>query len=109
MTHTPLSKSEAQEIAEDFEDLIDTDFSVNKALSYFIDNVLICPFDMENKKLFVSNFHYSKDKDAALSFYDGDEYDVIIMAYNVDDETSYIYIDIRTFVSQRGINYNFPG
>jgi hypothetical protein len=109
MMHTPLSKNQASEIAEDFEDLIDTDFTVNKSLSYFIDNVLISPYNMDDKKLFVSNFHFSKDKDAALSFYSGSEYDVILLAYDVDDESSYIYIDIRTFVEQRGINYNFPG
>lgn len=108
MLHKPLSKTQADEIAEDFEDLIDTDFSVNKSLSYFIDNVLVAPFDMENKKLFVSNFHYSKDKNAALDFYNGNDYDVIIIAYNVDDESSYIYIDIRTFATQRGISYSFP-
>ncbi len=109
MMHKPLSKSEASEIAEDFEDLMDTDFTVNKSLSYLIDNVLISPYNMDDKKLFVSNFHYSKDKEAALSFYNGDQYDVIILAYDVDDESSYIYIDIRTFVGQRGINYTFPG
>jgi hypothetical protein len=108
MKNTPFTVDEAIDIAEDFEDLIDTDFSINKALIYLVENVMICPFKEDDKKLFVSNYHYSKDKDGALDFYKGKDYDVIVLAYDVDDESSFTYIDIRTFANQKGIKYDFP-
>lgn len=108
MKNAPFSIEEAIEIAEDFEDLVDTDFSINKALIYLVDTVMICPFREDDKKLFVSNYHYSKDREGALDFYKGKDYDVIVLAYDVDDESSFTYIDIRTFAAQRGIQYQFP-
>ncbi len=109
MAHNPFSLEEAHEIAEDFEDLIDTDFNINKGLIYFVDNVLVCPFGENERNLFVSNYHFSKDKESSLDFYNGEGYDVIVLAYDVDDDKNYTAIDIRTFVQHHGITYNFPG
>src|SRR4051812_10170496 len=108
MKRAPFSIEKAIEVAEDFEDLVDTDFSIDKALVYLVDNVMICPYKEEDKKLFVSNYHYSRDRESALDFYKGKDYDVIILAYDVDNEANYTCIDIRTFVAQKGIAYNFP-
>lgn len=108
MAQTPFSLEDAHEIAEDFEDLIDTDFNIGKGLTYFIDNVLVCPHNPDDQKLFLSNYHYSKNKEGSLDFYKGNEFDVVVLAYDIDDETNYTSIDIRTYVEHRGINYNFP-
>lgn len=108
MELTPFTLEQAEEIAEDFEDLLDTDFTISKAMVYLIDNVLVCPFDEENKKLFAANYHQTKDSKSSLSFYNGNEYDVIVFAYDTDD-TGYTCIDIRTFAEHRGIGtYSFP-
>jgi len=107
MAHTAFKYDEAIEIADDFEDLIDTDFSIN-ALTYFIENVLVSPYTEEDKTLFLSNFRVSRDKEGATGFYKGDKFDVIVLAYDVDDESSFIHIDIQTFVKQMGITYHFP-
>ena len=103
-----MTLEEAIEIADDFEDLIDTDFTVSKALTYYIDGVLVCPYPEADKKLFISNYQFSRDKDGALSFYKGEDYDVILMAYDIDDESSHIQLDIRSFAGQMGITYSFP-
>ena len=109
MNNFPFTLEEATDIAEDFEDLIDTDFAVGNSLVFEVNNVLICPYEDEDKKKFASHYHETKDVQIALKSYVGNEYDVIVFAYNIDDIADYNYTDIRTFVEQRGINYSFPG
>jgi hypothetical protein len=108
MNLTPFTLDEANEIAEDFEDLIDTDFSVSKTLVFMVDNVVVSPFNEADKMAFAENYHRTKDKTESLALYEGDEYDVILIAY-AEDEITFSYIDIRTFTEQRGIQYSFPG
>jgi hypothetical protein len=107
MEHTPFSLEQANDIAEDFEDLIDTDFSISNAVDYLIDNVVVCPFNDADKKLFATNYHHTKEKASSLNFYTGTEFDVIVFAYDMDN-AAYTYIDIRTFVEHKGITYRFP-
>jgi hypothetical protein len=107
MTHKPYTIDEANEIAEDFEDLIDTDFKLEK-ITYIVDNIVAGPFKEEDKELFVKNYLKTKNAAQSLVFYNGSEFDVLLFACNEDDDTSYICTDIRTFTEQRGIRYNFP-
>lgn len=70
----------AQEIREDFEDLIDTEFHDN-GVSYFVDELIIEPVE--------------------------GGFDVVIVAS--DDVTGdKITIPIRNYIERNGINYNFP-
>jgi hypothetical protein len=108
MTHKPYSLDEATEIAEDFEDLIDTDFTLDKTITYVVDNVVAGPFNEDSKELFVKNYLKTKNAEESLNFYDGKEFDVLLFAYDENDDTSFICIDIRTFTEQKGIRYNFP-
>jgi hypothetical protein len=107
MGSTPFTLEQANDIAEDFEDLADTDFSINKTIVYMIDNVLVCPFRDEDKNLFATNYHQTKEKESSMSFYNGDQYDVMVFAYDIDD-AAYTCIDIRTFAEHKGITYKFP-
>ena len=109
MQYTPFTLDEANEIAEDFEDLIDTDFRADIGLVYLIDNVMVCPFDEAGKQVFADNYFKTKDKTGSLRFFKGEEFDVIVFVYDADDETSYAWFDIRSFAEQRGIKYSFPG
>ena len=99
---------EAIEIADDFEDLIDTEFNTDRVTTYFIENVLVAPFSPDAQKQFADAYQISKDKDGALSLYTGNEYDVLVMTCNINDESVLIPVDIRTFALERGIKYNFP-
>jgi len=109
MNNFPFTLEDATEIAEDFEDLVDTDFSMGNSLVYEVNNVLVCPYEEADKKKFAALYHETKDAQIASKSYTGNEYDVIVFSYNIDDTNSYIYTDIRTFTEQRGINYSFPG
>jgi len=109
MNNFPFTLEEATDIAEDFEDLIDTDFAMGNSLVYEVNNVVVSPYEEEDKTKFAAYYHETKDAQIALKTYMGNEYDVIVFAYDIDDVTNYIFTDIRTFVEQRGINYAFPG
>lgn len=109
MQHNPFTLDEANEIAEDFEDLVDTEINTGQGKVYVIHNVVVCPFDEPGKQLFADNYRKTKDKNELINFHKGDEYDVVIFAYDADDEADYNWFDIRTFAERRGIKYNFPG
>ena len=108
MDLTPFTKEEAIDICDDFEDLIGTKFSNEESILMKIDNVVIGPYYDEDITAFASNYLLTKDKDAALSFYNNDEYDVFVIAYPVDDKEQYFYTNIRSFAGVNGVNYQFP-
>ncbi len=109
MNNFPFTLEEATDIAEDFEDLIDTDYAVGNSQVFEVNNVLVCPYEDDDKVKFAAYYHDTKDAQVAIKSYMGNEYDVIVFAYNIDDLTNYSYTDIRTFTSERGISYTFPG
>lgn len=105
----PFTLEETVDICEDFEDLIDTDYTLNKSHDYFIQNVVTCPYAESDRNTFIENYDRSKNADESISFYTGNEYDVIVFAYDIDDESNFLVLDIRSYVDIQGINYHFPG
>ena len=105
---TPFTIEEATEICEDFEDLKDTEFNINASTEYLVHDVVISPFNQVDKQKFIDNYFATKDSVKSLSSYTGAEFDVILFAYDVADETDYIHIGIRAFTHERGIRYSFP-
>jgi hypothetical protein len=108
MTRTTFTLEEAEEIADDFEDLADTEFTFDKKTTWFVDNIMVGPFDDSDRDQFVKNYLSTKDKVYSLSLYAGDFYDVLLVAFDVNDDTNYICMDIRSFATQKGISYAFP-
>jgi hypothetical protein len=108
MEYTPFTLEEAKEIAEDFEDLKDTEFNIDTPYEFMVHDVVVCPFNQADKKTFVDGYYRSKDQSESIRFFKGNDYDVILFAFDVDDEANYTYINIRDFVLEKGIKYNFP-
>jgi hypothetical protein len=108
MELTPFTFEEATDIAEDFEDLIDTDFGLDGAV-YEITEVMVSPFPEEEQTKFKELYLKTKDKAKALFDYTGHEFEVLVFAMNVNDPEIATLIDIRTFSDRRGIGYNYPG
>ncbi len=100
--------AEALEICEDFEDLIDTDFNVDSPFEFLIRDVMPCPFGEEDKQVFINNYLQSKNKEDAISFYKGNEFDVILFAFDETDDANFTYVNIRSYVENNGVRYNFP-
>ena len=108
MELTPFTLEEAEEIREDFEDLVDTEFKIGTSPLMFVENVRVAPLDDADKNSFVESYYQSKDSDAAMGAYSGPGYDVVLITCEADDETNFSFIDIRTFADLRGIKYDFP-
>lgn len=105
---TSFTLEEANEIAEDFEDLIDTEFSLEKGITLFVDSVAVCPFGESEKEAFMERYAATRNINEAMASYTGDECDVILIVCDVSTENEYSFITIRNFIAQKGIRYNFP-
>ena len=99
MNLTPFSPDEAAEIAEDFEDLIDTEFTLD-GVGYLIEEVLICPFDADEREVWLA-----AHADGAIKS-TGEEVDVYLAVS--DDNGALSYMSIRHFAAEKGIGYQFP-
>jgi hypothetical protein len=108
MQLTPFTFDEATEIWDDFEDLRDTEFNLGTDIEYFVHDLVICPFHDADKEKFMDLYAGLKEGKLALNAYSGEDYDVMIVACDVDNEAEYNYIGIRTFIANKGISYNFP-
>jgi hypothetical protein len=108
MQQAPFTYDEAEEIAEDFEDLADTSFRTAEGAVYSIDNVLACPFDAKEQALFTGLYLKTGNKNEALATYNVKDFDVIVLAYTETEDKDYKAFDIRSFAELRGIKYSFP-
>lgn len=101
---------QATEICEDFEDLIDTEFTYRSQppLKLVIDHVAIAPFEQRDKETFINAYMASGDPGAALNEYKGNQYDVLILAQNANDANDIVVMDIRQYIEENNVGYNFP-
>ncbi len=108
MAFTPFTLEEAAEIAEDFEDLNDTDFKIGTSPVMLVLAVVVSPFAEDDKAGFAARYFESRNCDNAMSSYTGDDYDVILLTGETDNDPDYSIIGIREFAELRGIKYEFP-
>lgn len=108
MKNSPFTYEEAIEIAEDFEDLLDTSFKTADGLFLTIDAVAVCPFHTDDRRDFVSACQNNGDPAVVLKSYMGEDYDVAVLASGNSDGTVFADFDIRTFAEMQGIVYGFP-
>lgn len=101
------SKSQAEEIVEDFEDLKDTEFSVHGS-TYIIEDVIVVPSDAELFSAFFESYGSTRNATELISAYNTDVFDVIIVVTPILDDTSLSYFTVRQYVSDLGVSYNFP-
>ena len=104
----PFTLVEATEIAEDFEDLVDTEF-ITAGVFYLVDDVLVAPFTSLSKDVYAAQYDPSLGRGQFIADYKGDEqYEVIILVQDVEQKRPRLCMDIRSYTSERGIKYRFP-
>lgn len=108
MEFTPFTHEQASEICEDFVDLIDTEFTIGAPTVFLVNDLLVTPFQEEERLAFIDNYYWAKANNHPIPNYSGNECDVVIFACNADDETELTYITMRAFIKEKGIHYNFP-
>jgi len=102
----PFTYEQAEEICEDFEDLVDTELVI-EGVQHYIDHVIMVPYPT-NKELFIQSYREAGNILPALDSYTGDQYDVIIIASKMQDSNDITTIDIRKYIEDNGVSYNFP-
>lgn len=107
----PFTYEQAEEICEDFEDLVDTELVIkaDTPVKCVVDQVCIMPFDEADKAVFMEAYHASGNPLQALSTYGGDEFDVVIIAANIKNEKEVVLQPIEEYIAANGVQYNFPG
>ena len=107
MINQPFTLQKAEEIAEDFEDLVDTGFR-NKDGEYFtISHITVCPFSEDEKSRFLEMKWTTQNIAGDREEYTGTDFDVIIIANRRGNEQRLV-MDIRTYATEAGIKYRFP-
>jgi hypothetical protein len=102
MNYTPYTRAQADEISEDFEDLLDTEFSLG-GVSYLVDSIIVCPFAEPQRTQFLSSLPDGQQADMAT-----DQYDVLLQVTDAATEQVTSYIAISDYVAEKGVAYNFP-
>ncbi|MBS1779260.1 MAG: hypothetical protein JST70_08035 [Bacteroidetes bacterium] len=103
----PFTYEQAEEICEDFEDLVDTELVI-EGVQHYIDHVIMVPYPTADKALFIQSYREAGNILPALDSYSGDQYDVIIIASKMQDSNDITTIDIRKYIGDNGVGYNFP-
>lgn len=101
------SLSVAEEICEDFEDLIDTEFHFDGRL-LMAERVLVAPYAAEQCEEFFSKCVAGADAAALIADHEGSEFDVIIIVSEADDAAALSYLRIGAYIEDKGVHYNFP-
>lgn len=96
--HFPFTRQQAEEVREDFEDMLDTEF-VMDGLAYVVNDIVVCPFDTVLRQSFFSN---------GMSGYDGDECDVVLAVTDAATESLSSFIGITDYIAAKGVSYNYP-
>ncbi len=104
----PFTKDEAIDICDDFEDLIGTKFSNEDYTLCKISDVVVAPFGDELFKIYMSYYVSLANKSEAIGFYTGNDYDVYVLAHEVEDSSLFHYVTIRDYAELKGVTYTFP-
>ena len=106
----PFTYEQAQEICEDFEDLIDTELVLRTPdpVKGLIDHVCIVPFSETDRKSFMEHYNASGDPQQALLQCSGDAFDVLLIAREINNPDEIVIQSIEEYISANGVRYNFP-
>ncbi len=106
MTVKAFTYTQAQEIAEDFEDLVDTEHR-RVGETYVIDDIIIRPYDAVKAHQNLDEY-YGAEEIQLETVEDPDAmYAVLVIMSSIADGSIFVQ-DITDYVAANGVNYNFP-
>ena len=103
----PFTFQQATAIVKDFNHLVGKPFNDDDGVT--VRNILISPFDEENKGIFVHNYQNFGSRPDALDGYVGHFYDVLVLAKSEDVANNNVQFEnIRQYARDHGQSYVFP-
>ncbi len=106
MGSRPFTLQQATNITKDFKYLVGQPFKGDPDVT--IQNILISPFDEENKGVFVQNYRKFGSRPDELDGYVGHFYDVLVLARGDAADNKIEYEHIRAYARENGHSYVFP-
>jgi len=106
MDRDPYDLETAREIAEDFEDLVDTEFYWD-GNNYLINHVVVCPFNEPEKSAYLATL--GTDATEATDWTGIVAFDIVIVASPEQTEQPDFILSIPEFATKKGISYQLPG
>ena len=101
----PYTREEATEITEDFEDLIGTEIVMGDPATEIM-YVALAPASFENHKDYAETYHQKIMADPGYVYESrGNLYDVAVI---IGEPGHFTLKNIRDYVAEAGIPYNFP-
>ncbi|MCB0697180.1 MAG: hypothetical protein KDC07_07430 [Chitinophagaceae bacterium] len=110
--NTPFSLSEATDIAEDFSDLVETGLVVESGAETMvctIQNIVIAPFQPEERASFVQAMMAGGELSTILRDYQGTDFEVLIIARENTNIANITLLPIRDYTRIYDIPYRYPG
>ncbi len=99
----PLALDTAKEICAGFQHLIGQRFYPDSDEFITIENVLVSPFGETNKHIFLTQYRTSGNAAEALGLYEGNEYDILVIARIRSDSVSILHKDLGEYLSSNNI------
>ena len=98
--------TEAQDIAEDFEDIVDTEH-IKGGIKAVVDAVTIRPYHLVSLYPSLEEYYSSDDAQLPVEDEQGALYAVLVVMSNLSDNSIMVQ-DITEYVASNGITYTFP-
>jgi len=108
MSNSYFNRDQAEMISYQYQSLVGKPYSYDKYNAGVIECVAVVPFDNLNKWFFIYLYEENDDPETALSFYESEQFDVILIS-RINGEIT--FIDIRTYMAAHHIKadaLNFP-
>lgn len=63
-----------------------------------IECVAVCPYDADSKRQFAYNYLHTGDPHAAIAFYKGQHYDILLLARSVSDKSMVVFEELYSYL-----------
>ena len=100
MNSSCFTRDEAEMICYQYQSLVGKPYSSDRYSVAAIECVAVVPFDNLNKWFFIYLYEDNGDPETALSFYESEQYDVILISRIRGEIT---FVDIRTYMAAHHI------
>ena len=98
--------AEALDIAEDFEDIVDTEH-IKSGIKAVVEAVIVCPYHLVSQFSSLEEYYKSDDARLPVEEEQGALYAVLVVMSSLVDNNIMVQ-EITDYVAANGINYSFP-
>jgi hypothetical protein len=103
MNRQPLNRKEAEELCESYRWLVGRRFNTDPEDTTTVECVAVAPYDDINKYIFIAQYKDCQDVAKALNLYEGEVFDVVVIAQVISERIKVLVTDLRTYLEEQKI------